>query len=278
MQSAKAPWPTPGVSPTTNNNSTPESILGSPLIDITKCKTASEILAAFSPRPQPPKNIQNLSTPPRFEITMSRDKRDLRQKPRVSYNVPDDSDDSDPLSAPSSSFTTPRKKARTRKVIDLDDEEDEVVEIDPPKTPPPRISSAGHSLRQHKELHLSLKAQENGDKPVVRKRKLSHSMRRNSTPKLVSDVPSQAHTRTVRNEIRDTIATDTAAKRARYFVAKKDYFLPLLPENNHVKKLVDQNQGGSTEAEAVVPYELLDTQPEGQVQNHSRLNTIINTL
>ena len=265
MQSGNAPWPTPGVSPTTNNNSAPESILCSPRIDVTKCKTASEILAAFSPRPQPPKKVQNLGTPPKFEITMSGDRRDLRRKPRISYSVADDSDDSDPLSVPSSTFITPQKKARTRKVIDLDDEEDEVVEIEPPTTPPPRVSSAGHSLRQHKELHLSLKAQENGDKPIVKKR---DSKRKKSIPKLLSDAPPQAHTRTVRNGIRDTIATETTAKRARYFVAKKDYFLPLLPENNHIKKLVDQSLGGSMEAEAVVPYELLETQPAGQVENH----------
>ena len=196
---------------------------------------------------------------------MSRDRRDLRPKPRISYNVADDSDDSDPLSAPSSSFTTPQKKTRTRKVIDLDDEEDEVVEIEPPKTPPPRVSSAGHSLRQHKELHLSLKAQENGDKLVVKKQ---DSKRKKSFPKLLSDAPPQAHTRTVRNGIRDTIATETTAKRAKYFVAKKDYFLPLLPENNHIKKLVDQNPGGSMESESAVPYELLETQPAGQVENY----------
>ena len=209
---------------------------------------------------------------------MSRDRRDLRQKPRISYNVADDSDDSDPLSAPSSSFTTPQKKTRTRTVIDLDDddEDDEIVEIEPLRTPPPRVSSAGHSLRQHKELYLSLKAQENGDKqPSVKK---EESKRKKSIPKLLSDAPPQAHTRTVRNGIRDTIATETTAKRARYFVSKKDYFLPLLPENNHIKKLVDQSLGGSMEAEAVVPYELLETQPAGQVENHLWLNTLTNTL
>ena len=193
--------------------------------------------------------------------------RGLRHKPRVSYTISDDSDEPDPLSSPSSTFTTPQKPTRGRKVINLEDEDDEIVEVERPKTPPPRVSSAGHSLRQHKELHLSLRAQENGDKPIVKKQKLSKSSRRQSIPKIVSDAPSEPHVRTARNEVRDTIATETAAKRTRFFVAKKDYFLPLLPESNHVKKMVDLQHGNGHAAGDILPYEALESQPAGYVED-----------
>lgn len=180
-------------------------------------------------------------------------KRDLRRKEPVSYEISDDSDNGNPNSG-DSAFSTPHK----RKLVYV---EDEIEEVEPLKTPPPRQSSAGHSLRPHNDLHLSLRAQENGDKPVAKKRRSMPTPRR--APKRL---PAQrnAFAQTARNEIRDIIATETTAKRARFFVAKKDYFLPLLPESNYVQRLVEQRAEkypGVEERE--VPYQPLSEQPQG---------------
>ena len=196
------------------------------------------------------------------------DKRGLRQKDRVVYAISDDSDATESPSAVSSAFSTPQKQKqkRVRSIIDLDDDDDDIKEIESPKTPPPRVTSAGHSLRQHSSLNLSLRAQENGDKPVKKKRKLSKQRARN-IPKISSDLKNNALT-TVRSELRQSIATETAGKRAKFFVAKKDFFLPLLPENNHVKKLVEQHESNVGQDATIIPYEAIEKQPLGYVRQY----------
>ena len=191
--------------------------------------------------------------------------RHLRHKERISYNISDDSDTTDSPSGVST-FTSPEKPKRNRRIIDLEDEELEVIEL--ATAPPPRLSSAGHSLRQHKDLHLSLRAQENGNKPVLKKRRIDPNIhKKKPTTSLTSNAP--APPRSARNEIRDLIATETAGKRAKFLVAKKEYFLPLLPESNHVSKLVEQHghtqaaKSADTGADMSVPYEVLETQPKG---------------
>lgn len=202
-------------------------------------------------------------SPPKFKIKMT--DRHLRHRDRISYNISDDSDTSDSPSGVST-FSSPEKRKRSRVIIDLEDEELEVIE--PATTPPSRLSSAGHSLRQHKDLHLSLRAQENGDKPVLKKRRVNPSSHKKK-PTIGSTLNAAATTRTARNEIRDSIATETAGKRAKFFVAKKEYFLPLLPESNHISKLVEQHghaqaaKGADPDADMTVPYESLETQPKG---------------
>ena len=188
------------------------------------------------------------------------EKRGLRQKERVVYAISDDSDVEESPSAASSAFSTPQKQKRVCSIIDLDDD-DELEEIESPKTPPPRVSTAGHSLRQHSSLHLPLRAQENGDKPKRKKRKLSRQSARNIS-KIASDLNLKAP-KTARSEIRQSIATETQGKRDNFFVAKKDFFLPLLPENNHVKKLVDQHESKAEHDATIVPYEAIDKQPHG---------------
>ncbi|KAH3963330.1 hypothetical protein HBH70_164540 [Parastagonospora nodorum] len=61
-----------------------------------------------------------------------------------------------------------------------------------------------------------------------------------------------------RNRLRDAIAQQSKAKANNFLVANKDYFLPLLPPNNQVKKLV-----ASHNAKPIVPYKQLQEQPEG---------------
>lgn len=230
-------------------------------IRVSKSTTISELLAAFSPTSQPVKGFspQIWAPQPRLEITMT--ERGLRRKEPVIYAISDDSDNADAPSAVSSAFSSPQKVVkRPRNIIDL--EEDELEDIEPPKPPLPRISSAGHSLRQAKDLHLSLRAQENGDKPVLKKRKLSKT--RNKRQARVSSDFITVAPRTARNEVRDAIASQTTAKRASFFVAKKNYFLPLLPEGNHISRLVEQHKhSDSSNITSTVPYEALTKQPVG---------------
>lgn len=207
-------------------------------------------------------------SPPKVEITMSKS-RSLRQKEKISYTISDESDGPGSPSVVSSAFSTPQKSGRAYNIINLeDDEEDELQEIGRPRIPPPRISTAGHSLRQPKDLHLSLRAQENGDKPMLKKKRGSGPFKgKQQNPKLASDAPKDTTiVRTARTETRDIISKETDVKKARFFVAKKDYFLPLLPERNYIKKLVEvaqQPQVLTMPEEPIVPYESIKKQPSG---------------
>ncbi|KAL8769332.1 MAG: hypothetical protein Q9203_005475 [Teloschistes exilis] len=207
----------------------------------------------------------------------------LRQKQAVSYEISSDSDTPAASTATESNFGTPQKPVRARRgtIITLDyDQSDMEEDKSPTKTPPPRLSTAGHNLRQHKDLQQSLRAQENGDKPR-RKRRKNRNLRR---PVVTSDAPRALPIRTERNQIRDTINTETARKRNNFFVAHKQLFLPLLPEKNYIRKLIGQRQldrqeddilavsdtlnalitnVNEDEEDLSVPYQQLDQQPQG---------------
>ena len=218
--------------------------------------TASQLLASFSPRLQTKKSLpSDVATPQNFPIAME-PKRSSRRKERISYVISDDSESSENSSFLDSTFSTPQKTPRKKmSIIDL---EDELGESEPSKTPPPRLSSAGHSLRQPKELNLSLRAQENGDKRVVKRRRKTKSR---SKPKTRIQVSAP---KTARAEVREHVNTETAGKRANFFLAKKDLFLPLLPEANHIQRLTAQRQRtGEREQDLSVPYEIIEHQPSG---------------
>ncbi|KAF3003430.1 hypothetical protein E8E13_001503 [Curvularia kusanoi] len=63
---------------------------------------------------------------------------------------------------------------------------------------------------------------------------------------------------TARARLRDEIAHNTKGKASNFLVAHKDYFLPLLPPNNHVTKLVANHK-----AKPIVEYKELEKQPQG---------------
>ena len=63
---------------------------------------------------------------------------------------------------------------------------------------------------------------------------------------------------TARKRLWDEIARKTQVKANGFLVANKDLFLPLLPENNYISKLVATGQQAS-----VTEYERLSTQPKG---------------
>lgn len=222
-------------------------------------RTASKILASFSPRDQSKKSYSPQSSPDTLQIAMT-SIRGLRNKEQISYEISSDSENGDSSHA-DSAFSSPEKPIRTRKRTSIIDLEDEIEEIEPPGTPTPRLSSAGHSLRQHGDLHLSLRAQENGDKPLIKKRKLNKSHTKKSKDILKPEAPAP---KTARNEVRDQISVETGGKRANFFIDKKDVFLPLLPKGNHIQRLAEQRRDGN--ATPSVPYEVLQKQPAGYVQ------------
>ncbi|KAL8872769.1 MAG: hypothetical protein Q9174_001660 [Haloplaca sp. 1 TL-2023] len=205
----------------------------------------------------------------------------LRSKAPMSYEISSDSDEPTASATTESNFGTPEKPVRIRKpkVISIDEESDTDQTQSPVKSPPPRISTRGHSLRSRDELHLSLRAQENGDKPRRKKKHGTLPARKShSKPKM----PKTAQPKTGRAEIREIIATETAAKRNNFFIARKQLFLPLLPERNFVSKLLEQRRVARQDRDAVteannfqtlqhpaddedlsVPYEELKQQPKG---------------
>lgn len=232
-------------------------------ISVTSQTTASEIPAAFQPKISPSKRAHILSQRTNYPIKML-EKKDLRRRNMpISYEISSDSGASGTSSQDESPYITPEKSSRrrsnaTKLGAGWEDEEDSPV-----KTPPPRLSSAGHSLRQPKELQSSLRAQENADKRVRKRRKLSKPI---ITPTVTNPLskPNPGH---------ENIATDAAVKRDNFLVAHKDIFLPLLPKDNHINRLLQQHShephrtsdrnSRPSEIGISVPYETISKQPQG---------------
>ncbi|KAL8939922.1 MAG: hypothetical protein Q9211_002526 [Gyalolechia sp. 1 TL-2023] len=190
------------------------------------------------------------------------DTRQLRQKHTISYEL---SSDSDPAEASSGTpFGTPKKSVRTRKksVVDLDETDSDNSETSV-TTPPPRLSTAGHSLRQHSNLRLSLRAQENGDKSSRKKRRAKASKR----PKVASDVPKPT-VKSARSQVRHAIAKGSVVKRNNFFIARKDLFLPLLPKKNHITRLIELQRAEDQEQDILAvsdSIESLDSAPKKDI-------------
>ena len=179
----------------TSEPSTPHAIKSSSKAQFFKSPTASELLATFSPKSQTKKGPCIWGSPSTYPITMT-SKRELRQKPRISYGISDDSE------SEQSPFSTPQSS--------------------PIKT----------TVRHTDSVGTLLKAQ----------------------------VPKQA----TRQELKGLIETETAEKRAKFFISKKDYFLPLLPQDNHIQRLEEERLQSQTRAgDLSVPYEALKEQPNG---------------
>lgn len=67
---------------------------------------------------------------------------------------------------------------------------------------------------------------------------------------------------TARNQIRQEIAENTKPKRDAFFLAKKDLFLPLLPNTNYISKLERDRASGGKQVE-IAPNDTLLSQPRG---------------
>ncbi|KAL8647938.1 MAG: hypothetical protein Q9210_005265 [Variospora velana] len=181
------------------------------------------------------------------------DDRHLRRKETISYEISSGSD-AEVSTVNDSPYGTPQKVPNMRKrlIYDVDEDSESEGPQSPVKTLPPRLSTAGHSLRQHKDLHLPFRALENGDKPSRKKR---HATASRKKFKFTSVDPKP---KTVRTQIRDFIATETAAKKSRFFIAHKDLFLPLLPQKNYIVKLIGQRKTGDLEDDVLAVSDSLD--------------------
>jgi SWI/SNF-related matrix-associated actin-dependent regulator of chromatin subfamily A member 5 len=122
----------------------------------------------------------------------------------------------------------------------------------------------GRSLRKRKPNN-SLKAQENGWSPEKSRRSVADKV----TADVGFDLSELNFTPIVsrRSEIRREIANETTGRRNSFLVDKKDFWLPLLPENNYISKLIEKYKQLSKDERAklptVQPYEELAKQPKG---------------
>ena len=148
-------------------------------------------------------------------------------------------------------------------MMDLEDETDDSVgEITSPQIPLPRVSSAGHSLRQRAELKQPLRALENGDHQRTIKQKKRKKLKVSTRAK--PTIPPAKRRLTERTEIRHQISQVTAVKRANFFIANKHLFLPLLPNSNYIQRLIEQRKGSPEhEKDISVPYQKIEKQPTG---------------
>ena len=67
---------------------------------------------------------------------------------------------------------------------------------------------------------------------------------------------------TSRNKIRQDIAENTKPKRDTFFLAKKELFLPLLPNVNYITKL-EKDRAVSGKPVDIIPSDTLLPQPRG---------------
>jgi SWI/SNF-related matrix-associated actin-dependent regulator of chromatin subfamily A member 5 len=158
--------------------------------------------------------------------------------------------------------------SQSRTVIDLnEDEQDQIDELAEDEAPIQYTTPSRSGLRQRKP-NQSLKAQENAE--ISRKHPRTGGKKRSVISDLIGeDIAGMDFTPVVsdRVAIRQEIASKTAANRNRFFVEKKDFWLPLLPPQNYVRKLVDKHERFS-EAEIarlppITPYEEIEVQPRG---------------
>jgi hypothetical protein len=228
--------------------SSPDPLAQTPLVRRT---TASNILAKFLP---------GIRTEHKMDLTQQVDKM-LRSKTPVKY-------------AESEASSTPMETPPSQRLIDLttdNDEAEDVIEVSHPSSSqddnelieyaPPSRSRSGLRVRKPNK---SLKASENGFYQLVPARpktSKSNLVRADVNGINVTPVVSK------RVAIRLEIASKTAKYRDQFLLDKKDFWLPLLPPHNYVKKLVDQHAQLSPAALAklpkVTPYEEIDRQPRG---------------
>ena len=196
------------------------------------------------------------------KATMDESKRETRAHPRISYGLSSDSEDS-ATSTIGSKFSSPDKLNSIQdEVTRLDDDSSELDELEA-TTLQPRLSKAGHSPRQPSVLQQSQRARENADKPKLKKKTTAGKSQRTVVyPSRNTHSARMAEHQAFRHEI----SSVTARKRANFFVAKQDVFLPLLPPGNVIEKLGErrrESQGVRGDESSISPYCRIDEQPAG---------------
>lgn len=171
-----------------------------------------------------------------------------RVKTPVSYAESEASENRSPFNTPPSQRTE-YADLEDKEVMEEDEDEEEI-----------QYTTSRRSLRAYKPNN-SLKFLENGEANTKRPRPKKRSAIEDLIGSNLTPMASE------RVAIRQEIATKTAANRNRFFIEKKDFWLPLLPPNNYVGKLVEKHEQLSEAERArlpgAVPYEELEAQPRG---------------
>jgi SWI/SNF-related matrix-associated actin-dependent regulator of chromatin subfamily A member 5 len=198
-------------------------------------KTASTLLAQFLPGAKTEHKMDSIAR---------------RAKTPVNYAESEASSNSSPETPKSQ-----RMSELDQDELDQDEDDDEDTAIEYGR-------STGRELRK-RQPNRSIKAMENGYVPrkSSNNKKADHS----ALDELAGhDLPPILNSRSA---IRQEIASKTGAYRNQFLIEKKDLWLPLLPNNNYVRKLIEKHDQHSA-AEAgpvppVSPYEEIETQPLG---------------
>jgi SWI/SNF-related matrix-associated actin-dependent regulator of chromatin subfamily A member 5 len=183
---------------------------------------------------------------------------------------------------PNSSGSSPSSETPPIKPIDLTEDDDDVIEVEHPgmkelqvKEPEMRapnlvddleIEYATPSRRRLRppKLNTSLKALEYA-LTLVQPR--SRFKKQNTVTNLIGADPDLTPVVSNRAAIRQEIASKTAAYRDRFFVEKKEFWLPLLPDHNYVRKLVSKYERMTRDEKArlpkITPYAEIESQPRG---------------
>ncbi|KAF2659144.1 hypothetical protein K491DRAFT_216268 [Lophiostoma macrostomum CBS 122681] len=195
------------------------------------------------------------ATPPSQNSTDTTNRRELRARPSLNYAVSALTED---VSSEASAVPTPQKLA-LQKTDSSGDELAEPVSV-------PSSNGRKEAKTSHKDEELKMEARKKGKAEAPRR-----SLRSRKSNIIESDtidelaqtpikkkVPLRPKLDTARQRLKDDIATQSKAKANNFLVANKEYFLPLLPTNNHVSKLVEKG-----DAKPVVEYKALTEQPRG---------------
>lgn len=175
-----------------------------------------------------------------------------------------------------SSYPPPPEHAQSQYVDLTENDNEDVIEVQGPTQQSPAddaetntndedeivYGSSKRRLRVRKP-NASLKAIENGFETPRRPR----PKKKDALSDLVGAHVEFSPVVSNRVAIRQEIASKTAAYRDRFFVEKKEFWLPLLPQHNYVRKLVAKHNAMSEAERAdlptITPYEEIDTQPRG---------------
>ncbi|CZR64496.1 uncharacterized protein PAC_14394 [Phialocephala subalpina] len=210
---------------------------------VSPANRTSALLAQFGVRTEHKMDIKNgknlsptLQTPSMYQEYNS-SPLPMRTPPKQQYITLDDEEDDK---------NTPDQLA-------ADKDDDSVIEY------APKSRRSGRERRPNTSMH----ALENSYASQGRSKKKG----KNTISALLGDDLDLTPTVSKRVAIRQEIASKTAAYRDQFLVDKKDLWLPLLPPNNYVRKLVAHHQHLSATERAklptTTPYQEIEKQPRG---------------
>ncbi|EMD70017.1 hypothetical protein COCSADRAFT_216202 [Bipolaris sorokiniana ND90Pr] len=189
-----------------------------------------------------------------------RDSRGKRNPPPQTAQHDVTSDSSAGEQSPVTSTRITRQSASKPTDPDPEDSEDELAPSARPRKTSARISAYTEELKMEKRKRE--KERTDGLRRGTRDRRSaileSDTITITTSSRRRKSAPPPRKLDTARNRLRDDIAKGTRARANSFLVANKDFFLPLLPKNNHVAKLVEEGK-----AQPIIEYQELKEQPKG---------------